>query len=92
MSVGQQKEEYRPGAIGFKADGPRPVVFRYFLEIEDLLRERRGAFPCALLLPVAVDESVSGGVPKPIRRDPTNGAVLGEERVRLLLGEDSLGV
>ena len=50
------------------------------------------ALRSAVLLPVAVDESMGGGVPKPIRWDPTNSAVLGEQRVRLFLGEDSLGV
>ena len=56
------------------------------------VRDCVDALPCALLLPIAVNESVSGGVPKPIRRDPTNGAVLGETSVLLFLGEDSLGV
>jgi hypothetical protein len=45
-----------------------------------------------LLLPIAVHECVHGGVPKPIRWDPTDCAVIGEERVGLFLGEDGLGV
>lgn len=33
MSVGHHKEEYWPGTIGYKADGPGPFVFRSFFEI-----------------------------------------------------------
>ena len=51
-----------------------------------------GRAPVCVTTAIAVNESVSGGVPKPIRRDPTNGAVLGETSVLLFLGEDSLGV
>jgi hypothetical protein len=45
-----------------------------------------------LLLPIAVHECVHWGVPKPIRWDPTDCAVIGEECVGLFLGEDGLGV
>jgi len=45
-----------------------------------------------LLLPIAVHECVDGGVPKPIRWDATDCAVIGEECVGLFLREDGLGV
>jgi hypothetical protein len=43
-------------------------------------------------LPIAVHESMKCGVPKPIGRNATDGAIVGEESVGLFLSEDGLGV
>jgi hypothetical protein len=46
----------------------------------------------ALPLPIAIHESVKVCIPKPIGRNATDGAIVGQEGVGLLLREDSFGV
>jgi hypothetical protein len=43
-------------------------------------------------LPIAIDEGVKCGVPKPIGRNATDGGIVGNESIGLFLREDGLGV
>jgi hypothetical protein len=71
----------------------RPWTVVSLRGVRDEPRPPEGVDPLSeALLPVAVNEGMDGSVPKPIGGDPTNRAVVGEERIGLFLGEDSLGV